>query len=92
MVLVGVTIAHNLRIGGLVRDIDTLHANIDTATNEIYQLDLQILEARDVVRISYQAVQTLGMIPAEEAEMYYVTAPDTRPFEHKTVISARAGQ
>ena len=36
------------------------------------------IDARESTRISYKAVQDLGMISEEGAETYYITAPATR--------------
>ena len=43
------------------------------------QLTTQVLAARDSARISYAAVQNLGMVSANAVEEVQVTAPDTRP-------------
>ena len=39
-------------------------------------------------RIDYEALQVLGMIPQDEAELYSVFAPNPRPFEHQTKTAA----
>lgn len=62
----------------LTRRIDTMNATIKAIEQENHELDIQLVSARDGAVISYKAVQELGMISAESAETYYVTAPATR--------------
>ncbi len=69
-----------IRIRKMAHDVSELENTVSTLSETNRKMDRDVLAARDLTRISYAAVQELGMIPVEEAEVYYVTAPDTRPF------------
>ena len=52
------------------------------------ELDITIMHQRENDRIDYEAVQVLGMIPRDETEIVSVHAPNPRPYERKTALSA----
>ncbi len=76
----------------LEQQISSMNKVIETIEAENHELDIQLVSARDSAIISYKAVQELGMVSAETAETYYVTAPDTRPImsQSTTAYSASA--
>jgi len=84
---VSVLVYNMFSIRRLAYDISQSESRVKENAEKSRKLDLEILKARDTTRISYHAVQVLGMIPQEEAELYYVTAPDTRPFAHTTLTA-----
>ena len=77
----------------LEQQISSMNEAIETIEADNHELDIQLVSARDSAIISYKAVQELGMVSAETAETYYVTAPDTRPTtpQSTTSYSASAG-
>ena len=79
LLLVLITI-NAVRIHRLAYEVSVLEEHVHVLSEDNLVLDREILKARDLTRISYAAVQNLGMIPVEEAEIHYVTAPDTRPY------------
>ena len=81
--VLGITIYNKVRIRQMAYEVSRVENMVQDLADKNRQLEEQVTEARDLTRISYAAVQTLGMIPMEEAEIYYVTAPDTRPFAVK---------
>ncbi len=62
----------------LTKKIDAMTVSISQTVKENYDLNIQVVSARESTRISYKAVQDLGMISEEGAETYYITAPNTR--------------
>ena len=72
-----------VRINKKAHEISELEEQVRVLSETNHQLDEKIVQARDLTRISYAAVQNLGMIPVEEVEVHYITAPDTRPFAIK---------
>lgn len=77
-VLAGMILSNAVKKAELTKQIDSTTASIAQAVKDNYALSIQVVSARDSTRISYKAVQELGMISAEGAETYYVTAPETR--------------
>ena len=51
---------------------------------ECSDLQVQVLAARDSARISYAAVQQLGMVDAKGVDIIQVIAPNTRPYQLNT--------
>ncbi len=63
----------------LTKEITQLNASIEETMKEIRLLNVDVLEARDSLRICYKAVHEFHMVASEGAETYYVEAPPTRP-------------
>ena len=79
MMFFGIMVVSNeARKTALTKQIDTMTSSISATVKENHGLNIEVVTARDSTRISYQAVQDLGMISAEGAETYYVVAPETR--------------
>ncbi|MBQ9263306.1 MAG: hypothetical protein IJ189_03740 [Clostridia bacterium] len=70
------------------KQISSMEQAIAHTIQENKDLTVQIAECRDSSRICYKAVQELGMMSSAAVEAVPVIAPDTRPYEVKTVSAA----
>ena len=68
--------------------ITAMENSISATMQQNTQLAVQVMEARDSARISYAAVQNLGMVAATGVDAIAVTAPDTRPYSHTAQTAA----
>lgn len=71
------------------KSIASMEQQIARISAENQSLTLEIAECRDSSRICYKAVQELGMMSSAAVEAVPVVAPDTRPYELKTVTTAQ---
>ena len=79
-------VINTVRIRKLAYSVSVMEEQVRLLSESNRELDQEVIQARDLTRISYMAVQTLGMIPVEEAEVHYITVPNTRPFEIRGAI------
>ena len=72
-------------VPNMIRTANLQHTILETSkalevlTEKNQELSKQVLDTRDSLDISYKAGQSLEMRPAEAAQTYYITAPETRP-------------
>lgn len=66
----------------IAKNISQIQEDIYKTRQENSQLTLDVANARDQVRICYEAVQRLGMIAATGENSVHVVAPETRPFSN----------
>ncbi len=85
------------RIGGKLnqrasetKQISSMEQAIVATIRENMDLEAKIAVCRDSSRICYRAVQELGMVSSAAVNAVPVTAPDTRPYEPKTVSTSAA--
>ena len=71
----------------LCKDISDSEARTAAITLECSDLNVRVLEARDSARISYAAVQQLGMVDAKGMNIIQVIAPNTRPYQSNTSVA-----
>ena len=81
-VVAAVYLVNFVRIQRLAYEVTQTRKQVDALAESNLKLDQDIVKANDMVRISYEATR-LGMVPAEEATVYEVEMPDTRPFSPK---------
>ncbi len=74
---------YSFRLRALDYEVSVLESQLAEINRVNAELDEKILEARDLSRISYAAVQTLKMVPVEDEPVYYIVAPDTRPYGNR---------
>lgn len=86
-----------IKIGGKLnqrasesKQISSMEQAIVATIRENMELETQVAKCRDSSRICYRAVQELGMVSSAAVNAVPVTAPDTRPFEQKSVSTAAA--
>ena len=87
VVLSAVYMYRQSRIAQLAIEVNKTNDTINSLIADISDLDLQILLQKEPERIEYEA-QVLGMVQRDEAEIYMIHAPNPRPYERKTAISA----
>ena len=80
----GLVIKKACQRADLSKKISNMESSIAQTVKDNTELEVQITEARDSARISYEASQNLGMIASSGVEAIRIIAPDTRPFEQKT--------
>lgn len=68
----------------LCKEISASESRIADIARECTDLQVQVAEARDSARISYAAVQRLGMVDASGVDTIQVIAPNTRPYQLNT--------
>ena len=76
------------QISRMALDVNRLNDSINSLAAENKELDFKIQLQNESTRIDYEALQVLGMVPQNETETYNITAPNPRPYEHKTGLSA----
>ena len=74
------TLTRTVRKAALAKDISAMEQAILELQRENADLALQVAQARDLARISYDAVNRLQMVASGEADTIAIHAPDTRPF------------
>ena len=87
-------LSRTVRKAALTKDITAMNQAIQATQSSNSELLVQLAEARDMARISYDAAHRLSMVEAKEADTVAVHAPDTRPFGDGDPIapaSAKAG-
>ena len=72
----------------LAIEVNQMNDSINQLVAENAVLDAKILHQKESDRIDYEAIQVLGMVHQDETEIYSIYAPNPRPYERKTVISA----
>ena len=88
LALAGIYISRNRQLKRLALDVNRMSDTINDLAVEITQLNYELEVQNTETRIDYEAIQVLGMVPQEETEIYSITAPDPRPYQRKTVLSA----
>ena len=74
------SLTRTARKAALAKDISAMEQAILGLQRENADLALQVAQARDLARISYDAVNKLQMVAAGKADTIAIHAPDTRPF------------
>ena len=69
-----------VHIHQMAHEVSLLEETVNELHQKITSLDEEILKARDMTVISDKAVKELGMVPIDEIEVRWVSAPDVRPF------------
>ena len=87
MALAAVYVYRSNEVARLAIEVNKMNDTINSLIAEISDLDLKILVQKEPERIEYEA-QVLGMVQRDEAEIYMIHAPNPRPYERKTAISA----
>lgn len=83
----GLIIGKMVRRVEVVRSIETMRQEIAHTLEDNEEKSRQVLEARNSVRICYEAVQRLGMVAATDVQTISITAPLTRPVQPITVTA-----
>ena len=87
MILSMVYIPRKIQENKLNGIVDQLRIDIEQAQRDIADLDAQLAVKVDATRIKYEAEVNM-MVPKEQAETISFDAPDPRPYERKTVLTA----
>lgn len=82
LLLLSVCVVKHVNIRRLAYDVSVLEEHVKALSETNYDLDKQVMAAREMTHISLNATK-LGMVLIEEQEVYHVTAPETRPFAAK---------
>ena len=88
LVLGSVYLVRRNQVTALAIEVNRMNDSIYSLMAENAELDITIMHQRENDRIDYEAVQVLGMIPRDETEIVSVHAPNPRPYERKTALSA----
>ena len=91
IVLVALAVIYSARsrqLNQLAVEVNRMNDSINALVAENAQLTMQLEAQKEESRIDYEAVQVLGMVPQEETEIYRISAPNPRPYEHKTKTAA----
>ena len=87
-VLFSVYVIRQKELTRLAIEVNQMNDSINQLVAENAVLDAKILHQKESDRIDYEAIQVLGMVHQDETEIYSIYAPNPRPYERKTVISA----
>lgn len=82
-VIAVVLVINAIRIRRLAYEVSILENQVVALAESNLKLDKSLVQARDTTRINQEAVTRLYMVPVEEATVYEVEMPDTRPFSPK---------
>ena len=88
LVLAGVYTVRQRQLTTLAIEVNRMNDSINLLVAENAGLDAQILHQKETDRIDYEAIQVLGMVHEDETEIYSIYAPNPRPYERKTALSA----
>ncbi|MBQ6232533.1 MAG: hypothetical protein IJJ80_03405 [Clostridia bacterium] len=86
VVLLIVMAAKYVNIRKRAYDVSILEEQVRVLSEINYDLDQKVMAAREMTHISLFASK-MGMVLVEEQEVHHVTAPDTRPFAVRGVLT-----
>ena len=75
-----------VNIRRLAYEVSIMEEQVRVLSEVNYDLDQKVMAAREMTHISLIASQ-MGMVLVEEQEVHHVTAPDTRPFAVRGVLT-----